>query len=264
MITKAGDGEPSDYLVNRTARAAPSGPPENIGYKLVASNKVDLRWQLPKKPNGPISLYEVKYGYSDLLYRYSETKINVNDPRITLSDLDYYVKYDFKVRACGQLPESTNVVCGDWGAIIFWTGVGRKSLHFDITIMTLKYASFTASKPMPSPAVTFVNSTEVKVEWHTRQFQHGGPIKRYDLQICSEHTNACYIKTYENNKSKDTLVLDKINNDLAPDCQNSTVTNMFTFRIRSVTHNDSGDEFESPWSPDEIVPAYCQGTKNQY
>merc|ERR1719361_2102308 len=52
--------------------------------------------------------------------------------------------------------------------------------------------------------------------------------------------------------------LDKINNDLAPDCNDSSVTNLFDFRIRSITFNKDEQEFPSNWSPIEVVPAYCE------
>lgn len=114
---------------------------------------------------------------------------------------------------------------------------------------------------MLSPGVTFINSTEVEVVWNPFDFQHGGPIYRYDLEICSEHTQQCNTIDYDHQYNKVRLFLDSINDDLAPDCQNSSVTNMFSFRLRSVTQNKATNEiFESPWSPKEIVPAYCQST----
>ena len=63
MITKAGEGELSDYLVNQTARAKPEGPPQNIEISSRGSNSIQIRWDLPAKPNGPISLYKLSYGY---------------------------------------------------------------------------------------------------------------------------------------------------------------------------------------------------------
>lgn len=131
-MTKAGEGEPSDYLVNQTARAAPGGPPENIEKKLIASNVIELHWELPNKPNGPIALYEIRYGYTDNLKRYSEIETKSLQPSINLTNLAYYADYDVKIRACGRLPESIDVDCGDWGAIKITTGIGRKSIPFNI------------------------------------------------------------------------------------------------------------------------------------
>ena len=63
VITKAGEGELSDYLVNQTARAKPEGPPQSMKVIPHGSNSIKLTWELPSKPNGPISLYQVRYGY---------------------------------------------------------------------------------------------------------------------------------------------------------------------------------------------------------
>ena len=144
VITKAGVSELSDYLVNETSPAKPEGPPENIKVTARGSNWFKLHWQLPSKPNGPISLYELRYGYRDHKGHYAETTIYPHEREYTLTDLAFNVAYEVKIRACGILPDSIDPVCGDWGAIIHETGVGP-------------------SGPMPAPDVTFVNSTEVKV-----------------------------------------------------------------------------------------------------
>ena len=46
---------------------------------------------------------------------------------------------------------------------------------------------------------------------------------------------------------------------MAPDCTNSSVTNLFDFKIRSITKNTKEQEFPSKWSSAEVVPAYCKG-----
>lgn len=131
MVTKAGEGELSDYLVNRTLPSRPGGPPENIqiSKRHNTTNKVHLIWNPPLKPNGPIKMYQIRYGYvnhkGDLEEQIRETENNATFDK--LSDLAFFAEYEFRIRACGQMPDSADPVCGDWGAQKFTTGIGRKS-----------------------------------------------------------------------------------------------------------------------------------------
>ncbi len=112
---------------------------------------------------------------------------------------------------------------------------------------------------MPSPIVTFVNSTQVDVNWGVQNFHKGGPILRYELRICSQRTEACHEFHYPAEYSRADLILDQVKNDLAPNCYNESVTNFFNFTVRSVTFKNEDETFFSEWSPEEIVPAYCEG-----
>ena len=58
-MTRAGESDLSDYLVNRTDLARPGSPPSHFEAVLSDSDKAELFWDEPKIPNGPISLYEV-------------------------------------------------------------------------------------------------------------------------------------------------------------------------------------------------------------
>ena len=126
VITKAGEGELSDYLVNQTKRARPEGPPASFEIQALSSNNVKLQWSDPARPNGPISLYEIRYGYRDHKNQYLESLHESREKSAMLHNLAFNAKYEFKIRACGQLPESVDPICGDWIAKKFTTGIGRK------------------------------------------------------------------------------------------------------------------------------------------
>ena len=93
--------------------------------------------------------------------------------------------------------------------------------------------------------------------WNENDFHKGGPIERYELNVTSQRTGRFDIFHITGNETKYQILLDKF--DLAPDCTNSSVTNLFNFTIRSVTKNSNKQEFSSNWSSVEIVPAYCKG-----
>jgi len=82
---------------------------------------------------------------------------------------------------------------------------------------------------------------------------------RYELKVASQRTGGSHDFVISGNDSQIRIFLDKIKDDLAPDCTNSSVTNLFDFRIRSVTYNSDEQEFPSNWSSVEVVPAYCEG-----
>ena len=94
--------------------------------------------------------------------------------------------------------------------------------------------------------------------WDENSFHKGGPILRYELNVSSQRTGGSHIFQISGNKSQVRIFLDKINEDLSPDCNDSSVTNFFDFRIRSVTFNKNDQEFSSYWSSVEVVPAYCE------
>lgn len=59
MVTRAGESEMSDFLVNRTDSARPGSPPTHFEAVLTDNDKAELFWDEPKVPNGIISRYEV-------------------------------------------------------------------------------------------------------------------------------------------------------------------------------------------------------------
>ena len=134
VLTKAGEGELSDYLVNRTDADKPGSPPRDLiisGEKL--PNAVRVSWIPPEKPNGPISKYQIIYGYMDFKNHYVEKRASSNANVINLEGLAFNAEYEIKIRACSKLPESSDDVCGPWGAKKHTTGIGRKYLSLFYT-----------------------------------------------------------------------------------------------------------------------------------
>ena len=117
----------SDYHINQTARARPGSPPTNLRVENLEANSLKFFWNLPLKPNGPIAEYQIRYGYNhEPTQQYIEDEKITNGEYIRLEGLTYSASYVLKVRACGRVEESRDPLCGDWAAITYETGIGRK------------------------------------------------------------------------------------------------------------------------------------------
>ena len=119
---------------------------------------------------------------------------------------------------------------------------------------------------MPAPKITFVNQTEVNIAWSTDSFHHGGPIIRYEINIFSQNLQESHKLEYDvpNNpqpQMSKNVFLEQIANEMEwlPNCENqSETTNLYNFSIRAITFDKYNREsYESPWSVQEVVPAYC-------
>ena len=119
---------------------------------------------------------------------------------------------------------------------------------------------------MPSPKVTFVNQTEVNIAWSTDSFHHGGNISKYEINIFSQNLQGSHKIEYDvlNNPQPQlstNVFLDQIADEMEwlPNCENkSEATNLYNFSIRAITFDPHNREsYKSPWSVDEVVPAYC-------
>ena len=125
-VTKAGVGELSDFLVNRTKSARPGSPPSNFHLAPIQNiaNSVTLKWEKPVKPNGIITHYNIEYAYRDHQNRNMAKQIKTKSDFYVLKDLAFNAKYDIKVQAC-SMPEF-DIQCGNWAAKIYTTGIGSK------------------------------------------------------------------------------------------------------------------------------------------
>ena len=118
---------------------------------------------------------------------------------------------------------------------------------------------------MPSPLVTFINSTEVEVQWDPSSFHHGGPIDSYEVIINSSKTEEKFTQIIQGNITKVKLSLTEISENLAPDCTNASMTNnLYNFTIRAVTIDKKFQKYYGDWSLAEVVPAYCGGECCKY
>ena len=65
-MTRAGESELSDYLLNRTAQDRPGSSPRDLQvYETDDSRTVRLSWKTPSKPNGPIDFYQIKFSFKN-------------------------------------------------------------------------------------------------------------------------------------------------------------------------------------------------------
>ena len=112
---------------------------------------------------------------------------------------------------------------------------------------------------MPNPMVTFKNSTAAVVEWG-HLFHLGGPLLRFDVNITHQRLGESHVIDAGRETGVE-VAFDKIGHDLSwvPDCYNKSVTNLYNFSVRAVTHDPaSGMVYSGDWSRDEVTPAYCK------
>lgn len=83
----------SDYLVNRTRRDRPGGPPEDLQAELLGRNRAQLSWRPPRKPFAPIDSYEVSYGFRDFRGDDLSNTVAVVGTSTELRDLTFNAKY---------------------------------------------------------------------------------------------------------------------------------------------------------------------------
>jgi hypothetical protein len=127
VITRAGIGEMSDYLVNRTKRGRPGSPPTRLNVSLTGERgrSADVFWGPPDVPNAPIDFYDGFYAYEDFMGRLQGDSFMVEDTQTHLTALEAFANYNIRVRACTRIPESPNPLCGeDWVSTGFRTGIG--------------------------------------------------------------------------------------------------------------------------------------------
>ncbi len=242
VLTRAGESEISDFLVNRTKSARPGSPPDELEVFLKGRNQAVLSWEPPKEPNGPIAMYAIRYKYTNFLGKDQILSASTDQHRFKLDNLVFNAAYTVSVVACTEVAELSEPVCGkDWAEANVITGIGPSGI-------------------MPSPLVTFKNSTEVKIEWGHGFFHKGGPLHHFDIKIIHQTLNRSVILEAPGHAESSTVSLAKIgeNEDWTPDCSNKSITNLYNFTIRAVTVDRSIDQtYEGEWSPTEVTPAYC-------
>ena len=250
--TRGGSGQLSIFSITRTK---PSMPEESVrqlqGY-LVGRSSVNILWKAPLKPNGEIDKYEIKYSSTNSNLRQSSIvrqTVGPNGRAIQIDGLKFYSEYIFEVRPCVKLNDFVGTsICGKtWSAIRITTNIGQSS-------------------QMHPPKITFVNQSEVNVAWSANEFDHGGPVTGYEINMVSQELQRSHKVTYK--LPNDTqlelstnIMLDQIIDDMdwMPNCGNmSTKTNLYNFSIRAVTYDKYNHKsYYSPWSSEEVVPAYC-------
>ena len=276
VLTRAGASELSDYLVNKTARDVPGSPPRSLRAEVHDRNRVKLAWQTPALPNGPISSYEVKYEFKPARERkqtqksqklYTAAVVTMerdgDDLVYEIGGLKFNADYIVRVRGCTTMPTVEKDICSlDWAATAVKTGIGSKwTTNYIFVIAQFGIIdSFAESDRMPNPMVTFKNSTTAVVEWG-HLFHLGGPLLRFDVNITHQRLGESHVIDAGTKNSVE-VAFDEIGHDLSwvPDCYNDSVTNLYNFSVRAVTHDPAlGMVYSGDWSREEVTPAYCEG-----
>lgn len=128
VVTRAGEGEVSDYIVKRTKRGPPGSPPNNLEFALTNQNEVEVFWNPPLLPNGPIKNYELHYTYVNFRQKSISVESHVTGRRTVLKNLTSNVEYKVAVRACAEWIEGYADPCGPWSKGTIKTKIGRKIL----------------------------------------------------------------------------------------------------------------------------------------
>lgn len=130
VLTRAGESEISDYLVNRTEPGRPGSPPINLEASLVGRNNIEATWSPPLVPNSQIKFYEIRYGFRDSSGQRQETLTTEHGTAVWITNLAFYTTYRVDIRACTQLPGFGEAVCSmEWATIEVSTGIGSKLLR---------------------------------------------------------------------------------------------------------------------------------------
>jgi hypothetical protein len=129
VLTKAGEGEVSDYIFKRTKRDRPEARPTELHAAVLDRNALELFWNPPEVPNGPIGSYEIKYSYKNFKGQTVKNRAVVEGHRRTFKakDLVFNVEYDLAIRACTFLKEENVELCSEeWAMLRVKTLIGRK------------------------------------------------------------------------------------------------------------------------------------------
>ncbi len=127
VLTRAGESEMSDFLVNRTERDRPGSPPTELEVLLAGRNGADLRWGPPDAPNAPIEFYEVRRSLTNFRGQEEVSVERATGMSAFIRDLMFNAEYTVAVRACTKFPGLYEAVCGkDWAEATLLTGIGSK------------------------------------------------------------------------------------------------------------------------------------------
>jgi len=253
----------SHFVVRRTGAYKPESSVSHLRQQLVNASTVELSWQQPERPNGPIVATEVNYWYvdqrGDPLNQKTATAAG-NATSLRLTGLAFHADYTFEVRTCVNVTHFK--VCGKAKAVIHVkTGVG-------------------VSDQMPKPDARFVNISHLQVLWPEADsaaadggsFHLGGLPLRFDLKLVSkaqDEERVVEVAAAKDIGEQMTFIdLHHIpsggggdgGDNWVPDCNNNSVhTNQYNVSIRAVTQDPETKQiFLAPWS--EQSPAYniCQ------
>ena len=107
VVTRAGESELSDYLINRTLPDAPGSLPRDLSVSRTADSRmVRLTWKQPLKANGPIDFYQIRYSYRNFKDKDVQDETTSKDLKAFIRDLEvdlsekvfYFISNQIKTR----------------------------------------------------------------------------------------------------------------------------------------------------------------------
>ncbi|XP_011695047.1 PREDICTED: cytokine receptor isoform X2 [Wasmannia auropunctata] len=153
VLTKSGEGLPSDPLYNTTLEGAPT-PPLSVRITDVSNTTMFVAWKKPTAMNGVLRYYEVYYNGE-------VRKVDVDEDKegnhIKLMELKPYTNYSIRISAC-------TVQCSE------------KSKAVD------EYTKIGVPGKINIPKVRFVNSSQVNIQWEPPS-EPAGPVEEMYYEI---------------------------------------------------------------------------------
>ncbi|CAB4058713.1 DOME [Lepeophtheirus salmonis] len=247
VVTRGGEGEVSDYVVNRTSPARPGSPPRNFQITVKPPRKVFLSWDPPLKPNGPISFYQIEGSYINYAGSFIRTFFQSKTLTSEVLDSKFLVsntKYHIAIRACTSIPQFDAPSCGlVWNNQSFVTPSGE-------------------SGKMKDPIVYFENSTLLQVSWDMDSFHKGGEISHYEVRLTKGENLVAPIFPSTKEQSVMSVSLNDLDDPddwIISDCgSSSTKAEPYNVTVRAVTFGSgSKKEFWGPWSNPTSTLGYC-------
>lgn len=148
VLTKSGEGQPSDKQYKTTLEAAPDTP-QDVAASEITNTSMLVTWKPPAAINGVLRYYIVHY---------NDIKINAEHAtEMRLVNLSSYTNYSISISAC-------TVVCSEMSPPIYaQTAIGQPGI-------------------MDRPTVRFINSSQVLVSWMP-PFHPAGYLDYYEVMV---------------------------------------------------------------------------------
>lgn len=223
VLTKSGEGQPSDKLYQTTLEGVPDTP-QDVTATEVTNTSVLVTWKPPAAINGILRNYDVHYNGL-------KTKVEVSMPlenatEIRLVNLSSYTNYSISVSAC-------TIDCSKMSSPIYvQTAIGQPG-------------------PMDRPTVRFINSSQVLVSW-TPPSHPAGYLDYYEVMVeQSDHQHNSSKYKYNSTGTESQVPI--------PDCDLEGLHRTYTFSVRAVNMGPDNITFYGPWSKPGEGNCYASG-----
>lgn len=198
VITRHGNGHPSDPLYNITSEGPPT-PPINVTISELCNDEMRVSWKPPLITNGYLRYYQVNYdaGFGNM----NTKKVDIDEySEVTLKNLTGFTNYTVTVNAC-------TVSCSNNSSPVYVrTAIGQPGQIDTLIPLNLNF------------------SKNTKLVWKPPRIS-GGPINFYQVKIIkfNDYTNVTQIY----NTTANEFITD------SPICQDSGIAS-FYYYVRAI------------------------------